>query len=445
MATQPAPKTMWRHVGEMPKLANLLLGLGVLALAAAWFSPILLSPAKGDGKACTLQEGKAAESPDDKFRILAIQPVDFRRQDAICVTVENVVSKAEAGSAKQAENNAAARLDAAEAGQKAAEDESFSAPTPEARAVAKQKADVLGARAVAARQKVSDLAAARTASSEKRHYVLYLNGKKSPFTADADPIPGQQVLVFRLEDSADASSDLGVFWRNAITKPIIDGRLDAHLALGDGTGPVIPYVAGETVVNRVVMYSWAVRILSSFALLAMLAWLVVLSIRTPLLRVDDTPNSCFSLARVQMMFWLVLVSGGFLYIWFVVGQWLNVMNSSTFALLGISGAAAGAALTIDSAKNPPAGAAALAPVPMDSQGFFRDIASDGASYIQLQRIQMILWTLILGGIFVYTVVIKLELPAFDSNLLALAGIVNGVYVALKTQEKPPAPAATPAP
>ncbi|MES2443135.1 MAG: hypothetical protein V4574_09920 [Pseudomonadota bacterium] len=420
----------------MPRIAHLLLVFGAIALLVAWFSPQILNAPAAEGKACERSAAKEVPPTGDKFAIVNVQPVNFRREDAICVTIENVVSKTDSSEAKDEARTLRERLVVEEAERKAAEEASFTAPAADMLR-AKQKVDVLAGRVDATRKQLDDLEAARARPDEVRHFNLYLNGSKSPFVADAVVKPGRQTLVFRLNDSADASSELGAFWRTAITKPIIDGKLDAQLAISDGTGPLMSYVADKEVVTRVVMYNTTVRWLSGVALLAMLAWLVVLAIHTPLLRMGDDVTSAFSLARVQMMFWLVMVSGGYLYIWFVVGQWLNVMNSATFALLGISGVAAGAALTIDGAKNQPASG-----IPR-SRNFLYDIASDGAHNIQLQRIQMILWTLILGGIFFWSVSAKLELPPLDANLLALAGIVNGVYVALKTQE-PAAPPQAPA-
>jgi len=57
--------------------------------------------------------------------------------------------------------------------------------------------------------------------------------------------------------------------------------------------------------------------------------------------------------------------------------------------------------------------------------------------VQLQRIQIIAWTVILALIFFWNVLSKLTLTSFDANLLVLTGIANGVYVSLKPQEKKP--------
>lgn len=44
------------------------------------------------------------------------------------------------------------------------------------------------------------------------------------------------------------------------------------------------------------------------------------------------------------------------------------------------------------------------------------------------------WTLILAGLFVWIAFFKLHLPEFDTNLLLLLGISQGIYVGFKIQE-----------
>ena len=53
----------------------------------------------------------------------------------------------------------------------------------------------------------------------------------------------------------------------------------------------------------------------------------------------------------------------------------------------------------------------------------------------LHRIQMLLWTLTLVGVFVVEVVRRMVFTEFDGTLLGLMGISNGTYLALKTMEK----------
>lgn len=70
-----------------------------------------------------------------------------------------------------------------------------------------------------------------------------------------------------------------------------------------------------------------------------------------------------------------------------------------------------------------------------SQGFFRDICSD-ADGLSFHRLQVVLWTIVLGGYFVYSVSHTISMPEFSDTLLILMGISNGTYLGFKYPEKP---------
>ncbi len=173
------------------------------------------------------------------------------------------------------------------------------------------------------------------------------------------------------------------------------------------------------------MFRPAILWLAAFGLTLMLIGIAGTATATALLRDGRSRYSSYSLARVQMAWWFGLTLAGFVYIWLVTGQYLDVMGSATFVLLGIAGATAGAARVV--AGQPKAGVSDTV-----THGFFADIA--GGDRIELHRLQMIAWTIVLGAIYAYNIVANFTLTQFDANLLALAGVVNGVYVGLKTQE-----------
>jgi hypothetical protein len=70
----------------------------------------------------------------------------------------------------------------------------------------------------------------------------------------------------------------------------------------------------------------------------------------------------------------------------------------------------------------------------EARDFWRDILSD-ADGISLHRFQIVVWTLVLGGVFVVTVYQYLAMPEFDSSLLLLMGISAGAYLGFKIPEK----------
>jgi hypothetical protein len=188
----------------------------------------------------------------------------------------------------------------------------------------------------------------------------------------------------------------------------------------------------------------------------------------------------WSLARCQMAFWLFLVITSFLFIWLVTGA-LDTITDGVLGLMGIgSGTALGSAL-IDASddkvekinklklqqeklrielaeidKNLQSAPTDIVLVgrkveteddlkmigeqitniktPAATQGFFIDIVS-GPSGVTLHRFQMVLWTVILGIIFIFSVWKRLSMPEFDAMLLALQGISAGTYLGFKIPEK----------
>lgn len=129
----------------------------------------------------------------------------------------------------------------------------------------------------------------------------------------------------------------------------------------------------------------------------------------------------FSLGRTQMAFWLFLVVAAYIYIAMSIGQIFGILNNNILILLGISGlTGVGAAILTTSNEG------------RVSRGFFRDILSEDQAP-QLQRLQAVGWTLVLGGVFVFIVAHAFRLPEFDATLLLMMGLVNGLYVGLKTQ------------
>jgi hypothetical protein len=193
----------------------------------------------------------------------------------------------------------------------------------------------------------------------------------------------------------------------------------------------------------------------------------------------------WSLARCQMAFWFILVVVSFLSIWVVTGA-LNTVNDSVLALIGIgSGAALGSAMidvstdtqskldelrkkseaiiseilevdskitTVVEGSTQAVFLTSLKSVTEDrlktvneqiirrskiamSKGFWNDILNDQEGGAGFHRIQMVVWTLILGSIFVYSVWDTLSMPVFDATMLALQGISAGTYLGFKIPDK----------
>lgn len=132
----------------------------------------------------------------------------------------------------------------------------------------------------------------------------------------------------------------------------------------------------------------------------------------------------YSLARVQLFVWTLLIIGGFLYIWLLTGLDNGVVSSELLGAYGIATGTAAGGIWQDKGMRTTA-----------SAGFLSDILSDGSDTPSIHRLQMFAWTVVLGVIFMVEVWRDLRMPTFDNTLLSLMGISGGAYVGLKSLEQ----------
>jgi hypothetical protein len=237
-------------------------------------------------------------------------------------------------------------------------------------------------------------------------------------------------------------------------------------------------------------------VLGFLLLIAALVALFVLTRRSNILRdpravAGEGGRASFSLARSQMAYWFVVVLLSYLYLWVVTGE-RDTLPVSVIALLGISAATALGGVVVDDPKNKVShdemtklqqqkaqvrsrlsalrGQLAALTAPTDalqratcaqavksaeaeeaalesrlavlsshyeaSGSFLRDVLSDDRG-ISLSRFQMLIWTLVLGVVFVVSVRTDLAMPDLSGTLLALLGVSSGTYVGLKVPEGSP--------
>jgi hypothetical protein len=207
-----------------------------------------------------------------------------------------------------------------------------------------------------------------------------------------------------------------------------------------------------------------------FTLVACLASFVAIYFylvkRTVALR-DSPPKGFYSLGKSQMAFWGLLVMLAFLGVWFVNGT-LEIIPAQMLMLLGISGGTGLGAIVINDSKNTTRSQAILAlqseatslnavqpPLPAASQlrltqidveitrlvqattsseSFWTDICDDGNG-MSFHRLQVVIWTLILGSVFIQSVVQVMSIPEFPNSLLILMGVSNVTYLGFKIPEK----------
>lgn len=202
---------------------------------------------------------------------------------------------------------------------------------------------------------------------------------------------------------------------------------------------------------------------------------------------NSTPNA-YSLGRFQMAFWFTLTIISFFFIWLITDAY-DIITPTVLALIGISAGTSLSAAVIDDSKstdlltqtvalqdestalntqitNITAQISAvpsptnlpdlqtqltsaqvrvnqIAPIiarnkvvltPRKSEGFFKDILTD-VNGVSFHRLQMLVWTFVLGLIFLYSVWKRLSMPVFDATLLALQGLTATTYLGFKFPEK----------
>lgn len=257
----------------------------------------------------------------------------------------------------------------------------------------------------------------------QNEWILFLDGValKGIHPENSDFENGEiKFALRRTEPSAEAWQTLLRGW--VFSRPI-------HVALGTEKAietSIAELPEGFELV--VVPRDW--RLITS-ALLAVCAVgaIIALGVRSSLLRDApvDTGKGPYSLGKVQWAWWLVLILYAYLAIGLVTWDYYNIFSVTALALLGISTATALGSVVIDSART----TASTSP----STNFIRDIISD-AQGVSLHRFQALVWTIVLGFVFIIGVWNNKTMPDFSPTLLALMGISGGTYLAFKIPEAP---------
>jgi hypothetical protein len=282
-----------------------------------------------------------------------------------------------------------------------------------------------------------------------RKLVLVLNGHVLKGTYSDPLLAGTSTLRFDLRRRPD-NPDNRQAWNALLSRAPDRMAVKVSVALEDGT---VRY--GDTEFTlKVVPDGWGW--VAAFFIL-MLVTFGVLVRWSGIIR-DPGPQQFYSLARTQMAFWFFIVIAAYLYIWVITGD-RDTLTSGALALIGISAATGLGAVVAGS--NPPSSAQAntqwdalakerdqlvadlekqkdtdkearLTKVKEDlaklgSQGWLLDLLSEETG-VSFHRFQMVVWTLVLGIVFVVAVYQDLAMPDFSTTLLGLVGISGGTYV-----------------
>ena len=213
---------------------------------------------------------------------------------------------------------------------------------------------------------------------------------------------------------------------------------------------------------------------------------------TPMLRdtpADLTPlgipglsagNAPYSLGKVQMAFWFSIVLASYIFIWLITDNY-ELITPGTLVLIGIGAGTGLGAISINNNKAdktikqvqdlqaqqadlrqatdllkaalPAAGIEAkigynnfldcqltsninklIDTLKAGKDNFISDILTD-ENGVSFHRLQMVVFTTVLGFVFVYTAYATLTMPDFSATLLTMQGITAGTYLGFKIPEK----------
>jgi hypothetical protein len=450
--------------------AAILAALGFVALGICSWLAVSDDTPDSSSEACEsalFPEGVPARTAADRggqLRISEIWPAQVEIGNHLCVAIAGVVTLSEETRNRTTAENARQALEDLRQG--------FDAATAS------------DAEKILLQQALADVEAAE--SREFRplapvELAIFLNDTLTPFIVKADSRSGPQIVRFRLEAFDDANHTGAKFWRDLLRGTAIDTQIEGTLPVllglsrvADATS-ISDAVSEDTVTIKV--FGRAAFVWGLIGLALLLASFVFFAWATTLLRdnkatagelrarltaaravadadrndtakpvearaaaekeyaradrylkfleskKDADPAGSFSLGRSQMAVWFFLVIVAYVFISMTLGQYLNLISENVLVLLGISGATGLAAIQVSGDK------AADRP----SKNFVYDILCDGEGP-QLQRIQTVAWTLVLGGIFAWVAVQDFRLVPFDTNLLLLMGIASSLYLGFKFQE-----------
>lgn len=231
-------------------------------------------------------------------------------------------------------------------------------------------------------------------------------------------------LTFELDRNA-ANKHI---WRQFLYNPFFDPESTMRLSVGIKGGKPLPRTDGANMslrLKKLYVDYWTMIWMALLACVAIV--LLVYARRSDMLR-DGPPvdgvRQPYSLARAQMAWWFFLLVVGYVLIWLVTGE-QDSIAPSLLGLVGISAATALAAVAVTPASGR---------TPRASHGW-RDLVTDEKGVVALDRFQVLVWTLVLGGIFLNSVFWDLTMPEFSATMLALMGISSGTYIGFKLPMK----------
>jgi len=329
------------------------------------------------------------------------------------------------------------------------------------------------------------------ATSHTKDITLYVNGSDTNIRSEAVDLEGDS-MQFHLERTAENKK----LWSALLRQPFrYETRYGVRASIGTDHGEAAP---SDAKFNLLVVVwtnwskAWLILLFVFVILLVWLSWKYELLRDGPSIEKVKQP---YSLGRCQMAWWFFLIIASYVFIWLICGD----QDTITASLLGLMGISAGTALGAALIESSSAGSASLSQAASDriayqaaltkAQGdldtaqkaldaapgdpgmqktvtdaqaavtiaqsklndanvrlgqatkppvtnfWLIEILSDSNGQIALHRFQIVVWTFVLGIMFLYSVITELTMPEFSSTLLATMGISSGTYLGFKFPEK----------
>jgi hypothetical protein len=255
------------------------------------------------------------------------------------------------------------------------------------------------------------------AEAQQQPIALFIEG----LDASVEP-SGMDLESGTLTFVLDRNQKNKEIWRQYLYNPLFDPDATMRISVGVRGARPLPRADGANMTLRLTklyvdVWTWICLAL----LLGVAIALVVYARNSDMLRNGprvDGVRQAYSLARVQMAWWFFLLVLGYVFIWLVTGA-RNSISPSLLGLMGISAATALAAVAVTT------------PRPLATAGLWHDLVSDDRGNVALDRFQVVVWTLVLGGIFLNSVFWDLTMPELSATMLALMGISSGTYIGFK--------------
>ena len=328
---------------------------------------------------------------------------------------------------------------------------------------------------------VDNYAALEKDASPTTPVTLWINGRDAKLVPEEIVPSGTTAMLnFQLERTAD-NQDL---WKTLLEDPFDPPTRPVTMSVGiSGTKPIgEPKQVSLLKTERRRAFWWFMALAVLVIAFCILAWKTAVVRNGPPVLINGTrKQQAYSLGRCQMAWWFFLILVGYVAIWQICGD-QDTITTSLLALMGISAGTALGAVAIDvttqsSARTKlsdeqtavqqqladtqaqiaaaggaaaPAAAAlsgtekkltdrladianelAALDLPALNEFWLLDVLRDDDGTIALHRFQIVVWTIVLGIMFLTSVFTTLTMPQFSTTLLGLMGISSGTYLGFK--------------